>query len=153
MPIVSPAFFQGHNSGLRICLRSHALNTWWKENLRVSRLTFDYLCRAVGPVIRRQDTILRAAIPVETRAAVGLWRLATGDSYRSCGLMFGIAKSTAIGVCQDFVQALCQLKDEFIKFPNTTAAVREKIEGFKEKSDFPIELVLSTVVTFLSKLQ
>ena len=67
--------------------------------------------------------------------------------------MFGIAKSTAIGVCQDFVQALCQLKDEFIKFPNTTAAVREKIEGFKEKSDFPIELVLSTVVTFLSKLQ
>ena len=118
-------------------LRSHALNTWWKENFRVSRLTFDYICRAVGPVIPRQDTILRAAIPVETRAAVGLWRLATGDSYRLCGLMFGIAKSTAIGVCQDFVQALCQLKDEFIKFPNTTAAVREKIEGFKEKSDFP----------------
>ena len=118
-------------------LRSHALNTWWKENFRVSMLTFDYICRAVGPVIPRQDTILRAAIPVETRAAVGLWRLATGDSYRLCGLMFGIAKSTAIGVCQDFVQALCQLKDEFIKFPNTTAAVREKIEGFKEKSDFP----------------
>ena len=85
------------------CPSSQALNTWWKENFRVSRLTFDYICRAVGPVIRRQDTILRAAIPVETRAAVGLWRLATGDSYRSCGLMFGIAKSTAIGVCQDFV--------------------------------------------------
>ena len=33
--------------------------------------------------------------------------------------MFRIAKSTTIGVCQDFAQALCQIKDQFIKFPNT----------------------------------
>ena len=98
---------------------------------------FDYICRAVGRVICRQDTILQVAIPVETRAAVGLWRLASGDRYGSCGLMFCIAKSAVIGVSQDFVQALCELKDEFVKFPNTTAAVSEKIEGVKEKSDLP----------------
>ncbi|XP_015754161.1 PREDICTED: putative nuclease HARBI1 [Acropora digitifera] len=92
---------------------------------------------AVGPAIQRQDTILREAIPLSKRAAVGLWRLATGDSYRSCGLMFGIAKSTAVGVCRDFVQALCQLKEQFIKFPNTPTTVREKIQGFREKSNFP----------------
>ena len=61
---------------------------WWKENFRVSRETFNFICANVGPVIQRQDAILRAAIPLEKRAAVGLWRLATGDSYRSCGLMF-----------------------------------------------------------------
>ena len=110
---------------------------WWKENFRVSRETFNFICATVGPAIQRQDTILRAAIPLEKRAAVGLQRLATGDSYRSCGLMFGIAKSTAVGVCRDFVQALCQLKEQFIKFPNTPATLREKIQGFREKSNFP----------------
>ncbi|KAK2559913.1 Rho GTPase-activating protein 18 [Acropora cervicornis] len=118
-------------------LNSNALNMWWKENFRVTRETFHFICTAVAPVIRRQDTILRAAIPVETRTAIGLWRLATGDSYRSCGLMFGIAKSTAIGVCKDFIQALCQLKDQFIKFPTCPAQVREKIQDFREKSTFP----------------
>jgi len=50
-----------------------------------------------------------AAISVEKKkTAIGLWRLATGDSYRSCGLMFGIAKSTANG-------ALYQLKKKIIK--------------------------------------
>ena len=111
-------------------LNSNALNMWWRENFRVTRETFHFICTAVAPVIRRQDTILRAAIPVETRTALGLWRLATGDSYRSCGLMFGIAKSTAIGVCKDFIQALCQLKDQFIKFPTCPAQVREKIQDF-----------------------
>ena len=64
-------------------LHSNALNMWWKENFRVSRETFNFICATVVPVIQRQDTILRAAIPLEKRAAVGLWRLATGDSYRS----------------------------------------------------------------------
>lgn len=118
-------------------LHSDVFNMWWKENFRVSRETFQFICTAIGPVIQRQDTILRAAIPVETRAAIGLWRLATGDIYRSCGLMFGIAKSTAIGVCRDFAQALCQIKDQFIKFPNTPATTRETIQGFREKSNFP----------------
>jgi len=100
-------------------LNSNALNMWWKENFLVTRETFHFICTAVAPVIQRKDTILRAAIPVETRTAIGLWRLATGDSYRSCGLMFGIAKSTAIGVCKDFIHALCQLKDQlYIKFPS-----------------------------------
>ena len=111
-------------------LNSNALNMWWRENFRVTRETFHFICTAVAPVIRRQDTILRAAIPVETRTAIGLWRLATGDSYRSCGLMFGIAKSTAIGVCKDFIQALCQLKDQFNKFPTCPAQVRGKNTRF-----------------------
>ena len=51
--------------------------------------------------------------------------------------MFGIAKSTAIGVCKDFIQALCQLKDQFIKFPTCPARVREKIQDFREESTFP----------------
>ena len=79
---------------------------------------------AVAPLIQQQDTILCAAILIKTRTMIALWRLATGDSYCSCGLMFGIAKSTAIEVCKDFIQALCQLKEQFIKFPTSPAQMR-----------------------------
>ena len=48
-----------------------------------------------------------------------------------CGLTFGIAKSTAIGVYKDVIQALCQLKDQFIKFANSPASMREKSRGFR----------------------
>ena len=52
-------------------LSSNSLNVCWKENFRGSRETFHFICTAVGPVIQRQDTILRAAIPLETRTAIG----------------------------------------------------------------------------------
>ena len=42
-------------------LNSNALNMWWKENFRVTRETFPFICTAIAPVIQRQDTILRAA--------------------------------------------------------------------------------------------
>ena len=32
-------------------LNSRALDHWWKENFRLSRATFEYICRLVGPAI------------------------------------------------------------------------------------------------------
>ena len=77
-------------------LNSRALDHWWKENFRVSRATFEYICRLVGPAIARQNTRMRVAIPVEKRVTVSLWRLTTGECYRSCGLMIGLAKPTVV---------------------------------------------------------
>ena len=37
---------------------SNPLNMWWKENFRVSRETFNFICATVGPVIQRQDTVI-----------------------------------------------------------------------------------------------
>ena len=42
-------------------LNSNALNMWSKENFRVTRETFHFICTTVALVIQRQDTILRAA--------------------------------------------------------------------------------------------
>ena len=118
-------------------LNSRALDHWWKENFRVSRATFEYICRLVGPAIARQNTRMRDAIPVEKRVAVSLWRLATGECYRSCGLMIGLAKPTVVKCCHEFVEAICRLQDDFIKFPSTRAEISRKIEGFSEKSKVP----------------
>ena len=106
-------------------LNNRALDLWWKENFRVSRATFEYICRLVGPVL------------VKKRTAVSLWRLATGECYRSCGLMIGLAKPTMVKCCHEFVEAICNLHNDFIKFPSTRAKISRKIEGFSEKSKVP----------------
>jgi hypothetical protein len=62
---------------------------------------------------------MRDAIPVNKRVAASLWRLATGDCYRSCGLMIGLAKPTVVKCCYEFIAEICRLQDEFIKFPST----------------------------------
>ena len=71
-------------------LNDRALNHWWKENFRVSRATFEFICRLVGPATARQIARMLDAVPIEKRVAVSLWRLATVEGYSSCGLMIGL---------------------------------------------------------------
>jgi len=62
-----------------------------------------------------------------------LWRLATGNSSRNCGLQFGFGKSTTKFICSEFEQAIFEPKELlFIKFPFTNQEIREKIEEFEE---------------------
>ena len=77
-------------------LNDHALDHLWRENFRVTKVTFEYICQLVRPALRRQDTEMRDAIPVEKRVGAYLWRLATGECYRSCGLMIRLSKSAMI---------------------------------------------------------
>ena len=79
------------------------------------------------------NTRIRDAVPVEKRVAVSLWCLATGKCYHSCELMIGLAKPTVV----KFVEAICHLQDDFIKFPSTMAEISRRIEGFSEKSKVP----------------
>ena len=80
---------------------------------------------------------MREAIPVEKRVGASLWRLATGECYRSCGLMMGLSKSAVVKCCHEFVQQLCVLKGNYIKFPTTRGEVQAKINGFSERSKIP----------------
>ena len=58
-------------------LNGNFVEEWWKENFRISRCTFEYIVRLVGPDLAKKDTRLRECIPVNKRVAVALWRLAT----------------------------------------------------------------------------
>ena len=109
----------------------------WREHFRVSRDTFEHICGLVGPELVRQNTILRQAISVEKRVAVALWRLATGASYRTVGLTFGIGLCTAMNVKDEFCTALLRRASDFIKFPKTEAKTRQPIQEFQDISRFP----------------
>ena len=88
-------------------LNSNTLDHWWKENFRVFRDTFEYICQLVGLALQRQNTGMQDAIPVQKCVGASLWQLATGDCYWSCGLMVGLAKLTVLKCCHEFVQEIC----------------------------------------------
>ncbi|XP_075795307.1 uncharacterized protein LOC142830950 isoform X2 [Pelodiscus sinensis] len=60
----------------------------------------------VAPALRRQDTHLRPAIPVEKRVAITLWKLATPDSYRSMGNQFRVGRSTIGAAVQQVIHTI-----------------------------------------------
>ncbi|GAA0147325.1 hypothetical protein LIER_07053 [Lithospermum erythrorhizon] len=49
----------------------------FKKAFRMSKSTFELICRDLEPVVNKQDTMLRSAIPVRQRVTVCIWRLAT----------------------------------------------------------------------------
>jgi len=53
-------------------LLNNSLNHWWKENFRVVRDTFEYICQLVGPALQQQNTRMRDAIPVPKRVGASL---------------------------------------------------------------------------------
>ena len=116
---------------------SHYENNIWREHFRISRQTFRFVCDLVRPHLARQDTNMRKAIPVEKRVAVALWRLATGNSYRSTGLVFGVGRCTAMNLKDEFCSALLMSANDFIKFPKGEAETKRAIQAFQEISCFP----------------
>ena len=71
------------------------------------------------------------------KIALALLRLATGNSYRSCGLQFGLGKSPLKSICSEFEEAVFNLKNHFIKFPLTIWEIWKKMEGFEECYEIP----------------
>lgn len=116
---------------------SHYENNIWQEHFRISRQTFRFVCDLVRPHLARQDTNTRRAIPVEKRVAVTLWRLETGNSYRSTGLVFGVGRCTAMNLKDEFCSALLMRANHFITFPKGEAETRRAIQAFQEISSFP----------------
>ena len=103
----------------------------------MNRRTFDTLLNVLQPAITRDNTRLRDCITPEKVLALGLYRLAHGNSYESIGPNFNVGRSTVLEVVQDVVEALFNLKNVYIKFPITEAETRVCIETFQDVSDLP----------------
>ncbi|KAF9406905.1 hypothetical protein HW555_012883 [Spodoptera exigua] len=78
--------------------------------LRMSKSDFEYLLQNVGPFIEKQDTNLRSAVTAETRLAITLRYLATGDSYSSLSYTFRVSKQLISRiipeVCKNIIRVL-----------------------------------------------
>ena len=83
----------------RVLLANRDMDTLSKVHFRVTYPTFNALCDLVRGDLQKQHTRMRSPVGVEERVATALWRLATGDSFKSSGLQFGIGMSTAKTIC------------------------------------------------------
>lgn len=109
----------------------------WHQNFHVSKKTFFKICDIVRHELSRRDTNMRPSVTLEKRVAVALNRLATGSCYTACGVSFGLPKSTANVVKNEFCDILRRKAANFIKFPKSEDEVRQVLGGFEDISVFP----------------
>ena len=91
-----------------------------KMTSEMTRNTFLEIVKTVQPVMENRDTQLGRAIPIEKCSAIALWRLSTGNSFRTTAKTFAVGKSKAV-----------QITSKFIKFPNTRKETAKAIEKFQ----------------------
>ena len=103
----------------------------WRTDFRMKFETFMRIVELVMPRLAKQDTQLRRAIPIEKRVAIAIWRLSTGNSFRSVAKTFAVAKSTAVKISREFCTEIARLSPQFIKFPSSRRENAQAIEKFK----------------------
>jgi hypothetical protein len=99
----------------------------FRRAFRMGRGTFDTICDALGAAVAKEDTTLRASVPVRQRVAVCVWRLATGEPLRLVSKRFGLGIST----CHKLVLEVCAaiksvLMPRFLQWPDDAAAAAYK---------------------------
>ncbi|XP_068635450.1 protein ALP1-like [Aristolochia californica] len=99
----------------------------FRRAFRMGRATFDMICDELTEIVAKEDTMLRAAIPVRQRVAVCIWRLATGEPLRLVSKRFGLGIST----CHKLVLEVCaaiktRLMPKFLQWPDNEGIAQIK---------------------------
>ena len=92
-------------------------NTEWKQNFRVSRATFRFLCRKLRPFLQRRE-VVRAPLSAEQRVAPCLTRLGSNSELRIISNLFGVGLSTTCIVLHEVCRAIVDHRAaKYIHFP------------------------------------
>ena len=111
--------------------------TWWRENLRMTRETYDVLCDELRPYLQKENTCFRQSISVQARIAITLWRLATNIEYRTLAELFGVGRSTVGEIVLETCKVIAeQLLPKYIQVANNDR-LREIVDGFSLRWGFP----------------
>ncbi|XP_065441192.1 probable phospholipid-transporting ATPase IIB isoform X6 [Chrysemys picta bellii] len=81
----------------------------WLRNYRMRGRELSLNFELLSPALKRKDTRMRAALTVQKRVAIALWKLATPDSYRSVANHFGVGKSTVGVAVMQVANAIVEL--------------------------------------------
>ncbi|XP_062978718.1 uncharacterized protein LOC134396228 [Elgaria multicarinata webbii] len=101
----------------------------FRGSFRMSRETFDAVAAAVAPVIQRQNTVMRRAVPVKKKLALTLYKLASNLGYLPLSTTFGVGNSTACNIFRETVQAL---KNLYLADVIKVGDEEENVRGFRE---------------------
>lgn len=76
---------------------------------------FAQLLKMVEPLIEKQDTVMRNAVPAKTKLEICFEFLASGDSYASLKYFFRVPKNTISIFMPDVLQAIYKVLQQYIK--------------------------------------
>lgn len=117
---------------------------YWREHSRMSR-TFQFVVNLVRNSVEKRDSRFREAASIEKRVAVALWRLASGNAYRTVASTFGIGKSTAVEITNSFIHILNELYEDWITFPASVQETDEAIQRLFDNNLFNIPQILGAI--------
>ena len=100
----------------------------FKREFRVSPEMFEFILQLVNRSMFRDNTILREAISIEKRVAIAMWRLSTGNSYRTIAKVFSVSPPSVNKIVLEFCTVLDMMGESFIKFPDNELATRQQIQ-------------------------
>ena len=110
---------------------------FFQQQLWMNRAPVNTALDLLGARIMRHNSRFRSCLSPAKVLAIGLYRLAHGNSYPTIGPTFNVDRSTVIEAVQDVVRALYELQDDHIKFPETRAELNTSIQSFEELSALP----------------
>jgi len=76
---------------------------------------FQYLLDKVKPLIQKEDTFFRKALPARTKLEIVLRFLATGNSFTSLQYLFRVPKNTISTFLTDVCDSIYTALKEFIE--------------------------------------
>ncbi|CAI6346371.1 unnamed protein product [Macrosiphum euphorbiae] len=106
----------------------------FKNYLRIDGTTFDFLLDLIGPLIQKEDTIMRESIPPEQRLLATLTFLATGMSYQRLKFSTAISASSLCEIIPETCDAIFKvLKKDYLTFPKNKNEWQSISKGFKDQ--------------------
>ncbi|XP_050303715.1 probable ATP-dependent RNA helicase DDX49 [Anthonomus grandis grandis] len=110
----------------------------YRNYLRMDEDSYVLLLKLVTPLIQKQDTCMRSAIPPHERLSVTLRYLATGRNYEDLKFSSIISPQSLSKIIPEICSAIYQvLKDEYIKFPTTENEWNIIANDYETKCNFP----------------
>lgn len=82
---------------------------------RMSKSDFEHLLEMIGPSIAKRETNIRQPVSPQTRLAITLRYLATGDSYSSLSYTFRVSKQLISKIIPDVCQELINSLAGYVK--------------------------------------
>ena len=98
----------------------------FKRHLRLTRHQFETLNRKLGELGMQETPAAMgglARIPLENKTLMFLWYMANTNSFREVADKFNVADSTAHRIINLALEKVCDLSNEYIKWPHHDAKV------------------------------
>ncbi|CAH1954258.1 unnamed protein product [Acanthoscelides obtectus] len=117
----------------KFCELLHEPSGEFHNFCRMSFADFEYLLDKISPLISKQDTDFRDAIPAKYRLAITLRFIATGDSYKSLHYLFKVSTQLISKIVKEVCKAINEVLRNEIKMPPTADAWMTIERGYRRK--------------------